>query len=257
MSALARIEAFRPSPTDDNWRELDAHLLALGPVSLVHVPSLLRVFERFPRHDGHGVFWAILHAIEAVPGYEPLLVEHVMRTPTEMGVTMLQRLINAGTTHVGVHELARLVVMLSSKAPILDYTVDLPPRVIDPLLVQLAAFHPAPAWDIDWTPLRAIVDGLLASRDFAIVTPLLQTLDRFHGYDGFAPFWPIVKGLEALPDWPSALVASLRSRPTRNGLTLLLRQLANGVTHVDGVDVAAFAAERMASDAAIQDAPDR
>ena len=257
MSALARIEAFRPSPADDNWRELDAHLVALGPLTLATVAPLLRVFERFPRHDGHGVFWTILHAIEAVPGYEPILVEHVMRAPTEMGITMLQRLINAGITHVGVHELAPLVVMLSSRAPILDYTIDLPPRAIDPLLMQLAAFHPAPAWDIDWSPLRSLVDGLLASRDHAIVTPLLQTLDRFHHYDGFGPFWMIVNGLESLPDWPSALVASMQATPTRSGVTLLLRRLATGIRHVDGVDVAALAAQHMASHAAVQDAPDR
>ena len=257
MEPLARIEAFRPSPADDNWRELHAHLLALGPLTLATVAPLLRVFERFPRHDGHGVFWTILHAIEAVEGYAPILVEHVMRTPTEMGITMLQRLINSGTTHVGVHEIARLVVMLSPRAPILDYTIDLPPRAIDPLLLELAAFQPPDAWGIDWTPLRAIVDGLLASQDLAIVTPLLQTLDRFHHYDGFSPFWPIVNGLESLPGWPSALVASLRASPTRNGVTLLLRQLANGVTHVDGVDLATFAAELMPSDAAVHDAPDR
>ena len=257
MSALDRIEAFRPSPADDNWRELDAHLRALGPLTLATVAPLLRVFERFPRHDGHGVFWTILHAVEAVEGYAPILVEHVMRTPTEMGIRMLQRMINAGTTHVGVHELAPLVVMLSSRAPILDSTIDLPPRAIDPLLLQLAAFHPPDAWGLDWTPLTAIVDGLLASRDHAIVTPLLQTLDRFHSYEAFPPFWTIVKGLESLPDWPSALLASLRSTPTRNGVTLLLRQLATGVTQVDGVDVAELAAALMPSDAAVQNAPDR
>jgi hypothetical protein len=95
-------------------------LQALGPLQLAAVPTLLRVFERFPRHDGHGAFWAILHAIETVPGYEPVLVEHVIRTPTEMGVTMLERLVNGGITHAGVHELAPLIVMLSARAAIVD-----------------------------------------------------------------------------------------------------------------------------------------
>lgn len=254
LDTLARIESFCPSSRDDNWRELDEHVQALGALTLAAIPTLLRVFERFPRHDGHGVFWTILHAIESVPGYEPLLVEHVMRTPTEMGVTMLQRLVNAGTTHVGVHELAPLSVMLSSRAPIIDYTIEPikrqaehSTRAIEPLLAELAAFAPPDSWDVDWSPLRAIADDLVATTNLAIVTPLLRTLDRFHTRDGFSPFWPIVNGLEQLPGFESALVASMQSAPTSNGLTLLLRLLARGTTHVDGIDVAALAAEHMAA----------
>jgi hypothetical protein len=252
--SLAAIDAFRPAARDDNWRELDELLQALGPVTLAAVPTLLRVFERFPRHDGHGVFWTILHAIESAPGYEPVLVEHVMRTPTEMGVTMLQRLVNRGVTHAGVHDLAPLVVMLSARAPIIDYTIE-PVGVrgttisspLAPLLAALEAFDPPVSWDTDWTPLRALVDQLLATGDVASVTPLLRTLDRFQARDGFAPFWPIVNGLEQLPGWPAALVASMQRTPTASGLTLLLRLLAREITHVDGVDLAALAAERMAA----------
>ncbi|MBA3502882.1 MAG: hypothetical protein M4D80_25460 [Myxococcota bacterium] len=254
MASLAEIDAFRPSARDDNWRELDDLLQALGPVELSAVPTLLRVFERFPRHDGHGVFWTILHAIERAPGFEEILVEHVMRTPTEMGVTMLQRLVNSGVTHAGVHELAPLVVMLSARAPIIDYTIEPAathgPAVaspIAPLLARLEAFNPPERWDTDWSPLREIVDELVATNDVAIATPLLRTLDRFSTRDGFAPFWPIVNGLEQLPGWPTALVASMQATPTKTGLTLLLRLLAREVTHVDGVDVAALAAERMAA----------
>ena len=239
--SLAAIEAFHPSPAHDNWRELDELLQAI-PLDLAAVPTLLRVFERFPRHDGHGVFWSILHAIESVIGYESILVEHVMHTPTEMGVTMLQRLINSGRTHVGVHELARLVVMLSAKAPIIDYTID---RALPPLLAALDAFDPPERWDTDWSPLRTLVDQLVATKDVAVVTPLLRTLDRFHARDGFAPYWPIVNGLEHLPGWPAALVASVQRTPTKHGVTLLLRLLAREVTHVDGIDVAALAMQHM------------
>lgn len=252
MDTLDRIEAFAPS--SDDWNELGDLVQSLVTPTTASVPALLRVFERFPRHDGHGVFWSILHTIESIEGYAPILVEHVMRTPTEMGVTMVQRLVNAGITHVGVHELAPLVVMLSARAPIIDYTLEPitqptehAARAVTPLLDELAAFSPPESWDVDWSPLRALVDSLVATHDIAIVTPLLRTLDRFHIRDGFSPFWPIVNGLEQLPGFASALVASMQATPTRNGLTLLLRLLARGTSHVDGVDVAALAATHLAA----------
>lgn len=237
---LAAIEAFRPNAADDNWRALDA-LVQATPRDLASVPVLLRVFERFPRHDGHGVMWSILHALETIPGYEPVLVDHVMRVPTDMGITMLQRLVNSGITHVGVHELAPLIVMLSPKAPIVD--LQIPDELRDHRFTQLHAFSPPDTWDVDWSPLAAIVDELLASRDAAIVAPLLATLDRFATREGFAVYWKIVNGLEALPGFAEALVTT---PPTRSGTTLLLRLLATGVTHVGTVDVTALAAARLA-----------
>src|SRR5688572_21103710 len=112
MDLLARIEAFRPDANDDNWRELDALVQALDADSSA-LPTLLRVFERFPRHDGHGVFWAILHTIEAIEDYAPVLVEHVTRTPTEMGITMLQRLVTSNITHVGPIDVSSLIATLT------------------------------------------------------------------------------------------------------------------------------------------------
>jgi hypothetical protein len=237
---LDAIDAFRPSATDDNWRDLDALVHAV-PSELASVHALLRVFERFPRHDGHGVMWGILHAIETIVGYEPILIEHVMRSPTDMGITMLQRLVNSGTSHVGVHELAPLIVMLSARAPIVD--LQIPDELRDHRFTKLHAFAPPATWDVDWTPLNEIVDELLATRDPAIVYPLLVTLDRFAMRDGFAPYWKIVNGLEALPGFAEALVVA---PPTTSGTTLLLRLLATGVMQVGTVDVAALAASRFA-----------
>ncbi len=244
---LARIESFQPE--NDSWLLLDAHVQALfahGGDLAPALPALLRVFERFPRHDGHGVLWAVLHAIEGIPGYEPLLVEHVRRTPTEMGLTMLQRLITGGISHVGTTDLAPLIVELTPRAPVIDYTIDSQGR--DPLLARLDALQPAD--DLDWGAARLLVDEVVRRRDLApAVTPLLRVLDRFHDVEAFPLFWPIVNGLEARAEFPSALVASLRSAPTRNGLTLLLRQLGlRNVTTIDGVDVAALATELSAGD---------
>lgn len=251
-SLLAPIESFHVA--DDNWRELDAHVQALcasGEDLFAALPTLLRVFERYPRHDGHGVFWGILHAIESVRGYEAVLVDHVTRTPTEMGITMLQRLVSSGFPRIGVVELEPLIAELQKRAPVIDYSIDPtpPPRPVHDvaqLLAELGRFAP-PAGDVDWSPLLVLVSQLLdtAATD-AIVTPLLQTLDRFHTYDGFAPFWPIVNGLEQLPRFASVLVRSVQETPTRYGTTLLLRQLAQEIYVVDGIDIAALAAHQIA-----------
>jgi hypothetical protein len=249
---IAPIESFRA--TDDNWRDLDAHvqsLVASGEDLFAALPALLRVFERYPRHDGHGVFWSILHAIESVRGFEPILLDHVTRTPTELGITMLERLATSGFPRIGAVELEPLIAELKPRAPVLDYSLEpitsRPPRPLSaPLLAELARFDPRPG-NVDWSPLLVLVAQLLDTRDTdAIVTPLLQTLDRFHTYDGFSPFWPIVNGLEQLPRFASALVASTQTTPTRYGTTLLLRQLAREVYVVDGVDIAALAAHQLA-----------
>lgn len=263
MDLLAKIEAFAPSPAGDNWRELDALVSALfssGPAQYAWVPALLRVFERFPRHDGHGVMWSILHGIESIPGYAPVLVEYVSRTPTEMGITMLRRIVQGGATAVGLVDLDELIARVESQAPVIDYSLEPVPqrsassgarRPLDTLLAELAAFHP-PDGEVNWNPLLALVAELLDHEDTAIVTPLLQTLDRFHTYHGFSPFWPIVNGLEAMPRFAAALVASLTASRTRNGLTLLLRLIAREVYFVDGVDICALAARLLAP---VQDAP--
>jgi hypothetical protein len=248
LTAIERYEV-----TGDSWRDLDAHVQALcasGEDLFAALPTLLRVFERYPRHDGHGVFWAIVHAVESVRGYEPVLVERVTRTPTDLGVTMLQRLVNAGMPRIGAVELEPLIAELQKRAPVIDYSIDpVParPRLTDaaPLLDELAHFTPPPG-DVDWSPLLVLVSQLLDTADTrAIVTPLLETLDRFHAYDGFAPFWPIVHGLEQLPRFAGELVRSMQATPTRSGATLLLRLLAQEIYVVDGIDIAALAAQHM------------
>ncbi len=60
------------------------------------VGALLGVFERFPDKDGYGVFWGIVQGLESLPDYEGALVESVRRRPSEFGVLMVNRLLNAG-----------------------------------------------------------------------------------------------------------------------------------------------------------------
>jgi hypothetical protein len=103
------IEGYQP--VDDNWLGLDAlleYLSRYGQPALA-IPCLFRVFERFPAHDGHGVFWAILHLLESIPNYEAELVQSVRRQPTHFNTLMLERLICSGQTSFGGTDLRALL----------------------------------------------------------------------------------------------------------------------------------------------------
>jgi len=91
---LLEIDRFMPSPTGD-WRELDMLLSELwqGNVSTACLPVLFRVFERFPKDDGAGVFWNIVHGVESTDlDYEGPLRESLSRQPSDLGQIMLRRL---------------------------------------------------------------------------------------------------------------------------------------------------------------------
>jgi hypothetical protein len=91
----AEIDAFQP--TSGNWLGLEALLGELWKHGTPQgaIPQMLRVFERFPNDDGAGVFWSIVHGLEALPGYEVHLLTSVGRVPSDMGVIMLGRILNA------------------------------------------------------------------------------------------------------------------------------------------------------------------
>lgn len=73
------------------------------------IEALLAIFERFPEHDGFGVFWAILHCLERLPGHEPALLESVRRTPGNFNLLMIKRMLNSGITQSGDQSLAELI----------------------------------------------------------------------------------------------------------------------------------------------------
>ena len=87
--------------------ESEAQLLALegalnaldnAPDAGACIPSLLAVFERFPWSDGYGLCWSILHAIERLAAYEPLLVASVRRAPGQFNLMMVNNLLNSGVS---------------------------------------------------------------------------------------------------------------------------------------------------------------
>lgn len=97
IKALAR---YQPEP--DGWLGLDGLLERLWATGEPEkgVGALFGVFERFPEHDGYGVFWSILHGLESLPDYESPLVDSVRRRPTEFNVRMIDRILNAGQNSI-------------------------------------------------------------------------------------------------------------------------------------------------------------
>jgi hypothetical protein len=80
-------------------QELADRYFAL-PDAAAHLEVWFRLYERFPSSDGEGVFWTILHRIEALPGYARLVVASVRRKPAFMPVLLINRLLNGGISSV-------------------------------------------------------------------------------------------------------------------------------------------------------------
>jgi hypothetical protein len=122
---LEAISMFDPgrSPrraTGQEWLDLDdlvQQLAVIAPADLEAVPILLGVFERFPRHDGYGVFWTLLHYVEGVVGYQEFLLSSVRRSPNEMTVAMLRRWINSGAVQFDGVDLLALLEQVEPLAP--------------------------------------------------------------------------------------------------------------------------------------------
>jgi hypothetical protein len=91
---LSDIDHFQPTD-DGNWLRLDVLLAELWEekISMSCLPTLFRVFERYPDEDGAGVFWSIVHGLEATDlDYEAALRDSISRQPSDMGRIMLRRI---------------------------------------------------------------------------------------------------------------------------------------------------------------------
>jgi len=96
------IANFAP-PEDGSWRHLDSLLDELWRAGNPEqaMPEMLSVFERYPEEDGYGVMWTIVHGLESLPNYQPELLRSLARQPSELGIAMVGRILNAGTTEIG------------------------------------------------------------------------------------------------------------------------------------------------------------
>ena len=59
-----------------SWLPLERHFEVAfsSPDPKQYYHAIFNLFERFPDDDGAGVFWSALHGMEAVGGYEDLLL---------------------------------------------------------------------------------------------------------------------------------------------------------------------------------------
>jgi len=105
-------------PQDGNWCALDALLAELWQTGHPEqaIPQLLSVFERYPDEDGAGVVWGVLHGLESLPNYEPELLRSLERQPSEFGVRMVGRLLNAGTNEIAGVSLLHTLRQISASA---------------------------------------------------------------------------------------------------------------------------------------------
>lgn len=99
------------TPEDGNWLLLEKHFeqafSSVDPKLYYH--AIFNLFERFPDEDGSGVFWLALRGMEAMGGYEDLLLRYFRRWPSLMTHTMLKRMTSAGETHIGKVSIASLL----------------------------------------------------------------------------------------------------------------------------------------------------
>ena len=100
----------------EQLKSLEALLQLMNPSSLTPEQhrALFGLFERFPEHDGFGIFWSILHMLETSSRYDSFLLESVHRQPTEFNLRMVSRLINSGFTRIGPVDLPSVLKAVST-----------------------------------------------------------------------------------------------------------------------------------------------
>jgi hypothetical protein len=95
---LADLSAFVPTTHDYNYEgrlqlaELTGQLREL-PNAVQAIPVLLGILERFP-HADLGTPGPVVHMLEALPGYEPYLLDSARNRPSPHTIEMICRLIN-------------------------------------------------------------------------------------------------------------------------------------------------------------------
>jgi hypothetical protein len=99
------------TPQNGEWLPLETYIERAfsSPDPKKYYHAIFNLFERFPNEDGAGVFWSALHGMEAIGGYEELLLQCFRRHPSLMTKAMLRRIQNSGQTHIGSVALGKLI----------------------------------------------------------------------------------------------------------------------------------------------------
>ena len=129
----SQLAKFTDPEDEQHLRSLEEVVASLGstPLNRDDIRAIFDLFERFPEEDGYGIFWSLLHAIEASGGYEADLLESVARQPGDFNVRMVGRFLNAGRTHLEGQDLFLLLKGLSVRT-------DIPPLARETSLEILA-----------------------------------------------------------------------------------------------------------------------
>ena len=99
------------SPEQGGWLPLEKYFEQVfsSPDPKQYYNAIFNLFESYPEEDGAGVFWSALHGMEAVGGYEEMLLLYFRRHPTLMTRTLLQRIRNSGRSHIGRMAISSLI----------------------------------------------------------------------------------------------------------------------------------------------------
>lgn len=88
------------------------------PLTTEEIEAVLNLYERFPDEDGYGIFWSLLHMVEASAGYEDALFESVSRAPGEFNVMLVGRLANAGIVQIAGRDLLGLLRAVAERTDV-------------------------------------------------------------------------------------------------------------------------------------------
>ena len=89
-------------------------LFVLPNLSKEEIETLFGLYEKFPTSDGYGLFWSVLHKIEASGNYESLLIESIQRKPALFTLSMIKRILNSGIYFVGDINLLNLLSQVAN-----------------------------------------------------------------------------------------------------------------------------------------------
>lgn len=95
---IAELEKFAPADEPENvgrLYEIFDQLQGLAPeLRSPVIPAILGLIERYPAAD-LGSPGPLVHELEAIPGYESLLRDSVVRQPAHLSIWMVNRILNS------------------------------------------------------------------------------------------------------------------------------------------------------------------
>ncbi len=97
-AVITSLDAFVPSEESEDVEQLHQYVVPLAAFPpaerLPAVPAILNLIERFPDAE-FGAPGPLVHELEAIPGYENLLMGSLQRQPAGLTVWMANRILNS------------------------------------------------------------------------------------------------------------------------------------------------------------------